>query len=106
MEVHFRSSSLPDLVVGRQSEASEDSRCDNTTSSTVLASIDEGVLERERTNMQTSSISSQGSTVGNGALELLGLLRILGEGYRLSCMHRCQVYKCESLERKLVLFLN
>ncbi|XXG87356.1 hypothetical protein AAC387_Pa11g2066 [Persea americana] len=78
------------LDEGRQPEASDDSRCDNTTSSTVLASIDESLLEGERTNMQKSSISTQASKVGGGALELLGLLRILGEGYRLSCMYRCQ----------------
>lgn len=82
-------------MLGRQPEASDDSRCDNTTSSTVLASIDESLLEGERTNMQKSSNSTQASKAGGGALELLGLLRILGEGYRLSCMYRCQVYKCD-----------
>lgn len=29
--------------------------------------------------------------VQKGALEILGLWRLLGDGYRLSCMYECQV---------------
>ncbi|KAF5810721.1 putative tetratricopeptide-like helical domain superfamily, acetyltransferase A, auxiliary subunit [Helianthus annuus] len=34
--------------------------------------------------------STSVSKVGTGALEVLSLLKIIGEGYRLSCLYRCQ----------------
>lgn len=35
---------------------------------------------------------SQDSKMATGIRELLGLLRTLGEGYRLSCLFKCQVH--------------
>ena len=32
-----------------------------------------------------------GSEVITGASEILTLLRVLGEGYRLACLYKCQV---------------
>lgn len=37
-------------------------------------------------------IMSQDSKVAVGIRELLGLLRLLGEGFRLSCLFKCQVW--------------
>ncbi|XP_076885371.1 cell division cycle protein 27 homolog B-like isoform X1 [Bidens hawaiensis] len=37
-----------------------------------------------------SRASTSVSKVANGALEVLSLLKILGEGYRLSCLYRCK----------------
>ncbi|XP_077215925.1 cell division cycle protein 27 homolog B-like isoform X2 [Tasmannia lanceolata] len=75
------------LDEGRLLEAFDDARSDNTTtsSSTVSGSGDDRLLERERTNSLPHV-----SRVPAGVLELLNLLRILGEGYRLSCLYRCQ----------------
>ncbi|XP_058101665.1 cell division cycle protein 27 homolog B isoform X2 [Magnolia sinica] len=80
------------LDEGRRPEALDDARSDNTatTSSTTSASGDDRSFERERTNMQMCGALTHGSRVTGGVLELLGLLRTLGEGYRLSCMYRCQ----------------
>lgn len=37
-------------------------------------------------------IMSQDSKLAVGIRELLGLLRLLGEGFRLSCLFKCQVW--------------
>jgi anaphase-promoting complex subunit 3 len=41
--------------------------------------------------MPVGGVIASPSCILSGALEILGLLRTLGEGYRLSCMYRCQV---------------
>ncbi|KAK8940497.1 hypothetical protein KSP39_PZI010583 [Platanthera zijinensis] len=51
--------------------------------------LDGGNTEQEKGFPQSSGSLSHESGV-NGAKELLFLLRILGEGYRLSCLYRCQ----------------
>ncbi|KAL5977571.1 hypothetical protein ACLOJK_041469 [Asimina triloba] len=80
------------LDEGRRADAFDDARSDNTatTSSTASASGDDRSLEREKSNSQVSGSATTGSRVNAGALELLGLLRTLGEGYRLLCLYRCQ----------------
>ncbi|XP_010267174.1 PREDICTED: cell division cycle protein 27 homolog B-like isoform X3 [Nelumbo nucifera] len=77
---------------GRRSESFDDSRLDNTATTSSSASLfaDDGSLERERTGQQMGGVLAHGSRVSSGILELLDLLRTLGEGYRLSCMYRCQ----------------
>lgn len=44
------------------------------------------------------------SCILSGALEILGLLRTLGEGYRLSCMYRCQVLTGVYKKIKVIIF--
>ena len=41
--------------------------------------------------MTIGGVITNTSKIINGAAEVLNLLRTLGEGYRLSCMYRCQV---------------
>ncbi|KAK1306571.1 hypothetical protein QJS10_CPA10g00053 [Acorus calamus] len=75
---------------GKRLESYDNLRADNTatTSSSLSSSFDERTLLRERTDLH--AVSAHESKVTAGASELLGLLRTLGEGYRLSCMYRCQ----------------
>jgi hypothetical protein len=47
-----------------------------------------------------------GSRVISGASEIMGLLRTLGEGYRLSCMYMCQVLPDFLEETKYSCYLN
>ncbi|XP_058002005.1 cell division cycle protein 27 homolog B-like isoform X3 [Hevea brasiliensis] len=47
-------------------------------------------LETEGASMPVSGAIMSASRVLSGASEILGLLRILGDGYRLSCLYRCQ----------------
>ena len=51
---------------------------------------DAGSTEQDRVG-GVSVISSHDSRLLAGIKELLELLRILGEGYRLSCLYRSQV---------------
>ncbi|KAJ8572958.1 hypothetical protein K7X08_009469 [Anisodus acutangulus] len=60
---------------GVQNDISDDSRLNMTG--------DARPLEQEGPNVSSTSILS-------GASEILALFRILGEGYRLSCLYRCQ----------------
>ncbi|KAK9130986.1 hypothetical protein Sjap_011473 [Stephania japonica] len=77
---------------GRRHEVFDDSRSDNTatTSSSAYPLVDDRSLERERSNMHFSAITTNGSRNLTGVSEFLCLLRTLGEGFRLSCMYRCQ----------------
>ncbi|MQL82443.1 hypothetical protein Taro_014926 [Colocasia esculenta] len=78
---------------GRRSDAFDDARVESTTASSSMSnSIDCKCPEQGRTNSQIGGTLSHGSNIANGAIELLSLLRILGEGYRLSCTYRCQVH--------------
>ncbi|PIA42766.1 hypothetical protein AQUCO_02000310v1 [Aquilegia coerulea] len=84
----WASESLDD---GKRPEAFDDARSDNSaTTSTASLSGDDRCLERERGSMQIGGLTPNGSRVTNGVSELLSLLRTLGEGYRLSCLYRCQ----------------
>ncbi|KAK9099059.1 hypothetical protein Syun_026104 [Stephania yunnanensis] len=77
---------------GRRHEVFDDSRSDNTatTSSSASPLVDDRSLERERSSMHISAITTNGSRNLTGVSEFLCLLRTLGEGFRLSCMYRCQ----------------
>ncbi|KAJ4953531.1 hypothetical protein NE237_030363 [Protea cynaroides] len=72
---------------GRRLEAFDDARLDNTSASPLG---DDRSVEREQKSMSVGGSITNGSRVANGVSELLALLRTLGEGYRLSCMYRCQ----------------
>uniref|UniRef100_A0ACD5UHT5 Uncharacterized protein n=1 Tax=Avena sativa TaxID=4498 RepID=A0ACD5UHT5_AVESA len=81
---------------GSRYEAVDEMWTDNIAATSSSVSIAEGrCFEQDK----PERIMSQDSKVASGIRELLGLLRTLGEGYRLSCLFKCQ----EALEvyRKL-----
>ncbi|XP_068647637.1 cell division cycle protein 27 homolog B-like [Aristolochia californica] len=81
------------LDAGRLQEPLDESRTDSTATSSASVSAlgDDRPTERERMNLQTCAVAStSGSRIQSGVAELLGLLRTLGEGYRLSCLYKCQ----------------
>lgn len=61
-----------------------------TTSS--FPSCDVRSLDQDGATVPVGGVAISGSKVISGASEVLGLLRTLGEGYRLSCLYRCQVF--------------
>lgn len=67
---------------------------EETTSSTSTLT-DCKCHEKQHVNQHAggvTGVTSQNSRVAiSGILELLGLLRILGEAYRFSCLYRCRV---------------
>uniref|UniRef100_A0ACD5WXK6 Uncharacterized protein n=1 Tax=Avena sativa TaxID=4498 RepID=A0ACD5WXK6_AVESA len=81
---------------GSRYEAVDEMWTDNIAATSSSVSITEGrCFEQDK----PERIMSQDSKMASGIRELLGLLRTLGEGYRLSCLFMCQ----EALEvyRKL-----
>ncbi|KAF9617955.1 hypothetical protein IFM89_039248 [Coptis chinensis] len=79
------------LDEGKRPEAFDDSRSDTTaTTSSASPSGDDRYFEGEKMSMLIGGITTNGSRIRNGVSELLSLLRTLGEGYRLSCLYRCQ----------------
>ncbi|XP_059432667.1 cell division cycle protein 27 homolog B [Corylus avellana] len=76
---------------GIRNETFDDSRSNTTlTTSSSSPSGDTRSLEQEGATIPISAAIMNGSRVISGASEIMGLLRTLGEGYRLSCMYRCQ----------------
>ncbi|GLT51701.1 hypothetical protein SLA2020_250940 [Shorea laevis] len=76
---------------GMRNEAFDDSRASiSSTTSGSLPSGDTRSLEQDGETIPICGVALSGSRVMTGASEILGLLRILGEGYRLSCKYRCQ----------------
>ncbi|KAA8536972.1 hypothetical protein F0562_029450 [Nyssa sinensis] len=74
---------------GIRHEVYDDSHSNVTTSSS-SPSGDIRSFEQGATTMPMGGVVTSGSRVISGASEILALLRSLGEGYRLSCMYRCQ----------------
>ena len=68
----------------------DESRLNLSTSSS-WPSADARSLEQEGPTTSGSGGASSSSRVIAGAAEVLSLLRIIGEGYRLSCLYRCKV---------------
>lgn len=66
-----------------------DDPCSNTTTSSSSPG-DIRSLEQEGATMPMGGLVMSSSRVITGASEILALLRTLGEGYRLSCLYRCQ----------------
>ncbi|KAH8505221.1 hypothetical protein Peur_045335 [Populus x canadensis] len=76
---------------GIRNEAFDDSRANNTSSNCSSSPPgDSRPLETEVATMPVGGVIISASCILNGALEILGLLRTLGEGYRLFCLYRCQ----------------
>ncbi|XP_059652708.1 cell division cycle protein 27 homolog B isoform X2 [Cornus florida] len=73
---------------GTRQEVYDDSRSNNTTSSS-SSSADIRTLEQGAAMPMGGAVMSV-SRVISGASEILALLKTLGEGYRLSCLYRCQ----------------
>ncbi|KAJ6832678.1 cell division cycle protein 27-like protein B [Iris pallida] len=76
---------------GRRPDVFDDLRSDNTASvsSSMPNFVDGRCLEQDKINSQVGG-TSHDSRVINGIRDILSLLRILGEGYRLSCLYRSQ----------------
>ncbi|KAG5553669.1 hypothetical protein RHGRI_011534 [Rhododendron griersonianum] len=70
-------------------EVRDDSRSNAATSSSSPAG-DLSSHDQEETAMPMGGVVMSSSRVITGTSEILDLLRALGEGYRLSCMYRCQ----------------
>ncbi|OIV90173.1 hypothetical protein TanjilG_01627 [Lupinus angustifolius] len=76
---------------GIHNEAQNDSRLNITsTSSCSSHAIEVKSCEQEAAIFPVGGLVMSSSKVISGASEILSLLRVLGEGYRLSCLYRCQ----------------
>ncbi|XVF88611.1 hypothetical protein PTKIN_Ptkin19aG0064900 [Pterospermum kingtungense] len=76
---------------GIKNEAFDDSRANMASSTTSsYPSGDIRSLDQDGATVPVGGVVISGSKVISGASEVLGLLRTLGEGYRLSCLYRCQ----------------
>jgi len=62
-----------------------------STTSCSSAAIEAKAYEQDATTLQVSGQATTESKVIAGASEILTLLRVLGEGYRLACLYRCKV---------------
>ncbi|XVE54205.1 hypothetical protein DITRI_Ditri03aG0061700 [Diplodiscus trichospermus] len=77
---------------GIRNETFDDSRANmGSTPSISFPSGDARSLDQDGATVPVGGIVISSSKVISGAAEVLGLLRTLGEGYRLSCLYRCQV---------------
>ncbi|KAL0354872.1 UNVERIFIED_CONTAM: Cell division cycle protein 27B [Sesamum radiatum] len=74
---------------GIHHDAYDDSRL-NITSSSLSPGVDNRTLEPEGATRSSSAAVLSSSRVVDGASDILSLLRLLGEGFRLSCLCRCQ----------------
>ncbi|XP_010913871.1 cell division cycle protein 27 homolog B isoform X1 [Elaeis guineensis] len=73
---------------GRRSQIFYDSCADNTVTTSSMSALADGkCLEQDKMGC---GISAHDSRLASGIREFLGLLRTLGEGYRLSCLYRSQ----------------
>lgn len=89
-----------------RNEPFDDSRAN--TASTVSSSFptsDTRSAVQEGTTVPIGGTAMNGSRIMTGASDLLGLLRILGEGYRMSCMYRCKVVIIAILKERQFKFL-
>ncbi|XP_047265495.1 cell division cycle protein 27 homolog B isoform X3 [Capsicum annuum] len=72
---------------GIRNDISDDSRLNMTVSH---SSGDARPLEQEGPGTFAAGVNLSSTSILSGASEILTLFRILGEGYRLSCLYRCQ----------------
>ncbi|KAK7266700.1 hypothetical protein RIF29_19351 [Crotalaria pallida] len=79
------------IAEGMHNDVQDDSRS-NITSTTSCSSraIEVKPCEQEVGTLPVGGLVMSGSKVITGASEILSLLRVLGEGYRLACLYRCQ----------------
>ncbi|XP_050373541.1 cell division cycle protein 27 homolog B isoform X2 [Argentina anserina] len=78
------------LDEGVRNEAFDDSRSNTASISGFTPTSETRYLEQDGATLSVGGGIMNASKVMSGASELLNLLRILGEGYRLSCMYKCQ----------------
>ncbi|CAA0816426.1 Cell division cycle protein 27 homolog B [Striga hermonthica] len=74
---------------GTHHDVYDDSRLHTTTTSS-SPSRDNRSIEQEGETRSSGAAVLSSSRIIDGASDILGLLRILGEGLRLSCLCRCQ----------------
>lgn len=78
--------------LGIRNEAVDDSRANlASTTSISFPSGDVRPLDQDGATVLVGGVVLSSSKVISGASEVLVLLRTLGEGYRFSCLYRCQV---------------
>lgn len=82
-------------VLGVQHESYDDSHQSMTSTTTSSLACDTKSLEEGILMATGGAIMSESQAI-TGASELVTLLAILGEGYRLSCMYSCQVLHRDS----------
>ncbi|XP_057436249.1 cell division cycle protein 27 homolog B isoform X2 [Lotus japonicus] len=76
---------------GIRNDVLDDSRLNVTsTSSSSSTSMEVKSNDQEAVNFQVGGQVISGSKVITGASEILTLLRVFGEGFRLACLYRCQ----------------
>eukprot|EP00249_Psilotum_nudum_P000982 c13222_g1_i1 orf=51-2417(+) len=75
-------------AVRRSGETLEELGFDEGGGSISRRMIDDDIQTRTRSGV--SGVTSRGKRTVEGAIELLSLLRTLGEGFRHLCMYRCQ----------------
>lgn len=80
------------IILGMQNEAFDDSRSNATLSVSSSSPSGENRIPEQGASKSVGGSLTNDAKIINGASEILGLLRILGEGYRLSCLFRCQVF--------------
>lgn len=74
------------VTEGMRQDSSDDSQPSLSTSS----SCNIRTMEQDLSTIPTCEVVSNSSKVSTGIAELLGLLQVLGEGFRLSCIYNCQ----------------
>jgi hypothetical protein len=77
---------------GRKYEALEDSGPEDVAVNSSRRAGSVLMDDEPRMRNRSSGLIGRSSRVAEGSLELLGLLRVLGEAFRHCCMHRCKVF--------------
>ncbi|KAK3433166.1 hypothetical protein EUGRSUZ_D00685 [Eucalyptus grandis] len=75
---------------GVRNEVSDDSRSSSTSGNCFCPSGDNRSLDQEGASMSVAGSVLTSTRVLTGTKEVLGLLRLFGEAYRLSCLYRWQ----------------
>ncbi|KAL9239384.1 hypothetical protein vseg_013715 [Gypsophila vaccaria] len=75
---------------GIRQEVSDDSRLNSRASSSSSSFCDASPAEQDGGTMSISRNVADDSRVYRGAVDIMSLWRLLGEGYRLSCMYKCK----------------
>ncbi|XP_054818755.1 cell division cycle protein 27 homolog B [Prosopis cineraria] len=76
---------------GSRNDVLDDSRLNvSSTTASLSPVIEAKSCEQEGSNFSVGGLVLSLSKVITGASEVLSLLRVLGEGYRLACLYRCQ----------------
>ncbi|CAN1330928.1 Cell division cycle protein 27 homolog B [Linum perenne] len=75
---------------GLRNEAFDDVRINASTNPSSSSSSDSRSFEAEGATITVGPAVMSASKVFSGASEILNLLKSYGEGYRLSCLYRCQ----------------